>query len=125
MLLPFIPYVIGVLRYGWGFNELSALFLVAGFAVGLLDGRNLSETAAAFLRAMEGLLAAALFVGVARGISVALSDGRVLDTILYGLAAPLAHVPSAAATDQDQYRSGQPSPRDDLFKAIDEGLERA
>ena len=97
VLLPFVPYVYGVLRYDWGFNELSALFLVAGFAVGLVAGRNLSETAAGFLKGMEGVLAAALFVGVARAISVVLSDGQVLDTILYALATPLGHLPSLAA----------------------------
>jgi uncharacterized ion transporter superfamily protein YfcC len=97
VLAPFVPYVVGVLRYDWGFNELSGLFLVAGFAIGLVSGRGLSETAVAFLKGMEGMLAAGLFVGVARGISVALSDGQVLDTILYGLAAPLAHVPALAA----------------------------
>ncbi len=97
VLLPFVPYVIGVLRWDWGFNELSGLFLVAGFAVGLVSGRGLSDTAVAFLKAMEGMLAAGLFVGVARGISVALSDGQVLDTILYGLATPLARVPGVLA----------------------------
>ena len=97
VLLPFIPYVIGVLRYDWGFNELSALFLVAGFAVGLVAGRSLSNTAVGFLKGMEGVLAAALFVGVARAISVVLSDGRVLDTILYSLATPLGHLPGLAA----------------------------
>jgi uncharacterized ion transporter superfamily protein YfcC len=97
VLVPFIPYVFGVLRYDWGFNELSGLFLVAGFAVGLVAGRNLSETTVAFLKAMEGMLAAGLFVGVARGISVALADGQVLDTILYSLATPLANVPGMTA----------------------------
>jgi uncharacterized ion transporter superfamily protein YfcC len=97
VLVPFVPYVIGVLRFDWGFNELSGLFLVAGFAVGLVSGRSLSDTAVAFLKGMETMLAAALFIGVARGISVALTDGRVLDTILYGLATPLAYLPRAAA----------------------------
>jgi len=97
VLLPFVPYVIGVLRYDWGFNELSALFLVAGFVVGLVSGRNLSDTAIGFLKGMEGVLAAALFVGVARAISVVLSDGRVLDTILHALATPLAQLPGLAA----------------------------
>ena len=97
VLLPFIPYVFGVLRYDWGFNELSALFLVAGFAVGLFAGRTLSDTAAGFLKGMEGMLAAALFVGVARAISVVLSDGQVLDTILHALATPLGRLPGLAA----------------------------
>ena len=50
---------VGVLALDWGFNELSGLFLVAAFAVGLASGRSLSDTAAAFLKAMEGMLSAA------------------------------------------------------------------
>jgi len=97
VLIPFVPYVVGVIRYDWGFNELSGLFLAAAFAVGGIAGLGLSGTAAAFLKAMEGMLAASLFIGVARGITVALSDGKILDTILYGLATPLEHVPGLAA----------------------------
>lgn len=98
VLLPFVPYVIGVLRFDWGFNELSALFLVAGFLIGVISGRNLSETAASFLKAMETMLAAALFIGVARAISVAMNDGRILDTILYSLATMLENTPGGLAT---------------------------
>ena len=97
VLLPFVPYVFGVLQYDWGFNELSALFLVAGFAVGLVAGHSLSETATGFLKGMETVLAAALFVGVARAISVVLTDGQVLDTILHALATPLGQLPGLAA----------------------------
>ncbi|MGK2935478.1 MAG: YfcC family protein [Gemmatimonadaceae bacterium] len=97
VIVPFIPYVVGVVRYDWGFNELSALFLVAGFAVGLVAGMNLSSTAAAFLKGMEAMVGAALFVGVARAISLVFTDGRVIDTIVHGLATPLAHLPGLAA----------------------------
>jgi uncharacterized ion transporter superfamily protein YfcC len=97
VLLPFVPYVYGVLRLDWGFDELSALFLAAGFLVGWGSGKDTWDTAVAFLKGMEGMLAAALFVGIARGISVVLTDGRVIDTIIHALAAPLAEVPSATA----------------------------
>lgn len=96
-ILPFVPYVIGVLRWDWGFNELSALFLIAGFAIGLASGWGVSGTAARFLKSMEPMVAAALFVGVARAISLALADGGILDTILYGLASPLEQMPGLAA----------------------------
>ena len=96
-VLAFVPYVIGVMRFDWGFNELSALFLVVGFTIGLISGRDLSRTATDFLKGMETVLAASLFVGVARAISVVLTDGQVIDTIIYGLAAPLAQVPGVAA----------------------------
>ena len=96
-IVPFAPYVLGVLRYDWGFNELSALFLVAGFAIGLMSGRDLTGTAAGFLKGMETMLAASLFIGLARAISVVFTDGQIIDTIVYGLATPLAHVPGRLA----------------------------
>ena len=94
-VVPFIPYVYGVLELDWGFNELSALFIVAGFAIGIISGLSLSGTAAAFLKAMETMLAASLYIGVARAISVVLTDGRVIDTIVNGLAAPLSYTSGA------------------------------
>lgn len=97
VLVPFVPYVYGVINLDWGFNELSGLFLIAGFAVGLAAGKTLSDTATTFLKAMETMLAASLFVGVARAISVALDDGQILDTILYSLATPLANTPGVVA----------------------------
>jgi uncharacterized ion transporter superfamily protein YfcC len=97
LLFPFLPYVIGVVRHDWGFNELSALFLAGGFAVGIVAGHGISGTAVAYLKGMESMLAAALFVGVARAISVALADGQVLDTILHGLATPLSRLPGLAS----------------------------
>ena len=98
VVLPFVPYVAGTLRYGWGFNELSALFLVAAYAVGMIAGLGLRGTTVAYLKGMETMLTAGLFVGVARAISVVLTDGRIIDTIVYGLAKPLELVsPMVAA----------------------------
>ncbi|MEX2180840.1 MAG: Na+/H+ antiporter NhaC family protein [Gemmatimonadaceae bacterium] len=94
---PVLIYVAGVLSAGWGFNELSALFLVAGFAIGIVAGRTIADTTTELIRGMETMLGAALFVGTARGISVVLADGRVMDTIVAGLVAPLAHIPALAA----------------------------
>ena len=97
-VVPFIPYVYGVLEFDWGFNELTALFIVAGFAIGIISGLSLSGSAAAFIKGMETMLAASLYIGVARAISVVLTEGRVIDTIVNGLAAPLSYAsgPSAA-----------------------------
>jgi uncharacterized ion transporter superfamily protein YfcC len=96
-VLPILIYVAGVLRLDWGFNELTALFLVAGFAVGLTAGYGMHRTATEFLKGMESMVAAGLFVGVARAMSVVLSDGRVLDTIVAGIVAPLSEIPALAA----------------------------
>ena len=97
VVAPFAAYVVGVLRWDWGFNELSAAFLVAGLAVGLVGRLGLQGTVDAYLEGIRSVVGAALLVGVARAISLVLEDGRVIDTILQGLAAPLAHSPRALA----------------------------
>jgi uncharacterized ion transporter superfamily protein YfcC len=97
LLIPFVPYVAGVIWRDWGFNELSAVFLVAAFAVGMTARLGVRGTVVEYLKGMDALLSAALFVGVARAISVVLTDGRVIDTIVYGLSRPLAHVPGVLA----------------------------
>lgn len=89
LLVPMAAYVYGSMHWGWGFNELSAGFLIGGFAGGMVGGLSLERTAEAYLDGMKGLLSAAMLVGVARSISLVLEDAHVVDTILNGLAAPL------------------------------------
>ena len=90
VLAPMGLYVYGAMAWGWGFNELSAGFFAAGMLAGLIGGLGLGGTSAAYLEGMQSLLPAALLVGVARAITVVLADGHVIDTILNGLASPLA-----------------------------------
>jgi uncharacterized ion transporter superfamily protein YfcC len=96
-LLPIGAYVYGALALGWGFNELSAGFLLSGFAAGLIGGLSLDETIEAYFEGMKTLLPAALMIGVARSISVVLADGRVIDTILSDLSTPLAQASATSA----------------------------
>jgi len=90
-------YVVGVLRFGWGFNELSAVFFVAAVAAGLIVGLGLQGTVDAYGEGFKSVIGAAMLVGVARSISLVLEDGRVIDTILQSLASPLAGMPKVAA----------------------------
>ena len=92
VLGPLAAYLYGVMRLGWGFDELSAAFIVGGVAAGLIGGMGAAGTARAFLEGMQALLPAATMVALARSISLVLADGRVIDTILHGLATPLGHV---------------------------------
>ena len=97
VLAPFVAYVVGVLNFGWGFNELSAAFFVAGILIGLVGRLGVQGTVDAYLEGMRSVTAAAVLIGVARSISLVLDDGRAIDTILNGLVAPLAEAPRAFA----------------------------
>jgi uncharacterized ion transporter superfamily protein YfcC len=97
-MTPIAMYVYGALRLGWGFNELSGAFLLAGIAAGAIGGLGTAGTLTAYVEGMQSLLPAALFIGVARSISLVLEDGHIVDTILNGLVAPLVHMPPMVAT---------------------------
>lgn len=90
-------YVVGVLRFNWGFNELSAVFVVAAVAAGMIGGLGLNGTVEAYGEGFRSVIGAAMLVGVARSISLVLEDGRIIDTILHSLATPLGGLPKVAA----------------------------
>lgn len=94
---PFVAYVVGVLKFDWGFNELSAAFLIAGAAIGLVGRLGVQGTVDAYFEGMRSVVAAAVMIGVARSISLVLEDGRVIDSILQSLVMPLATAPRALA----------------------------
>lgn len=96
LLLPLAIYVYGVTLLGWGFDELSALFLVGGVAAGLIGGLGTEGTTKAFLAGMQEMLPAASMVALARSISLVLTEGQVIDTILHALATPLGELPAMA-----------------------------
>ena len=96
-LAPMAAYVYGALRLDWGFNELSGLFLIAGIAAGLIGGLSLTATMTTYVEGAASIVGAALLIGTARSISIVLEDGRIVDTILNGLAQPLERLPSVSA----------------------------
>jgi uncharacterized ion transporter superfamily protein YfcC len=97
MLTPMALYVYGALRLDWGLNELSGAFFVGAIVAGMVGGLGLAQSMTAYLDGMQALLPAAFMVGLARSISLVLTDGRVVDSILNGLASGLAHL-SAVTT---------------------------
>src|SRR5258705_146396 len=92
---PIAAYVYGSVAFGWGFNELSGSFVIAGVVAGLLGGLGVAGTTAAYLEGMQAMLPPALIIGIARSLSLVLTDGRVIDTILNGLATPLSGASAA------------------------------
>jgi uncharacterized ion transporter superfamily protein YfcC len=93
VVLAFVAFVVGVLRYHWDFDQLAAVFFVMGVAAGLLGGLRLSGTVDAFVDGLRSMAFAALLIGFARGIYVVLEEGRIVDTIVHGLFTPIADLP--------------------------------
>ncbi|QNE40052.1 YfcC family protein [Hymenobacter sp. NBH84] len=93
LLVAFGVFTYGVLRLGWEFEQMGALFFGLGVAAGLIGGLGLNGTAEAFIAGFRDLAFSALLIGFARAIFVVLEQGQVVDTIVNSLSAPLAHLP--------------------------------
>jgi uncharacterized ion transporter superfamily protein YfcC len=89
----FVVFVVGVMRFGWDFDHLSALFFVMGVIAGLLGGLRLNGTAEAFVEGFRNMAYAALLIGFARAIYLVLEQGRIVDTLVYSLFQPVADLP--------------------------------
>ncbi|HEX7090752.1 MAG TPA: Na+/H+ antiporter NhaC family protein [Longimicrobiales bacterium] len=95
VLAAFAIYVFGVIRLGWGFDQLSAVFFIMGVIAGLIGRLGIDGTARAYADGFREMALAALIIGFARAIFVVLEDGRVIDTIVQGLFTPIAELPAA------------------------------
>lgn len=91
----FALYVYGALQYSWGFDEMSALFLLMGIAVGLLGGLGVTGTSNAFVDGFRSMAFAAMVIGVARAIFVVLDQGHIVDTIIHAMVTPLEQLPAS------------------------------
>lgn len=89
--------IVGVLGYGWYVMEISALFLAMGICSGIADSQSADSIAKLFLAGCKDILSAALVVGLASGIIFILRDGKIIDTLLYGLTKSLAETGEVAS----------------------------
>ena len=97
MLVAFTVFAYGVVSLGWDFDQMSALFFILGVGAGLVGGLGFTGTAEGFVAGFRDIAFSAMLVGFARAIFVVLEQGHIVDTIVQGLATPLAHLPVAAA----------------------------
>ena len=93
LLVMFSIFGYGVVALGWDFDQMGAVFFVLGVGAGLLGGLGLSGTAEGFVTGFRDIAFSALLIGFARAIFVVLEQGNIVDTIVQGLSAPLAHLP--------------------------------
>ena len=94
VLLTFVIFVVGVTRFGWDFDQLSAVFFLMGVAAGLVGRLGLGGVADGYVEGFRSMAFAGLLIGFARGIYIVLDEGHVVDTIVHGLFTPIATLPT-------------------------------
>ena len=90
-------FVYGARTYHWYITELNAVFLGVGMIAAVIARIPPGETSRTFLEGAAAMTPAALIVGVARTIEVVMTDGQIIDTVVYSIAGLLDGLPAEAS----------------------------
>lgn len=82
LLIGYTTIMASVQIFGWGLIEMTGGFIAIGILVILISGLSGDDAMNAFVKGLETMIVPALVVGVARGISVVMQEGMIIDTIL-------------------------------------------
>jgi uncharacterized ion transporter superfamily protein YfcC len=98
-VVSYAAILVAVQTIGWGLIEMSACFIAIIIVVTRISGMTGDESMAAFTKGLEIMIVPALVVGVARGISVVLQEGMIIDTLLHNASSILLRLPKIAAAE--------------------------
>ncbi|MFY0683391.1 MAG: YfcC family protein [Balneola sp.] len=92
-VLTFAFMVFGILKWDWDYNQMSALFFVMGITCGIIGKLGINGTSKAYAAGFQEMAFAAVIVGLARSLYLILDEGKIIDSIVYGLFNPLQDLP--------------------------------
>lgn len=89
-----VVMVVGVLRWGWYMDEISAAFVACSIICAFIGKVGFNNYAIELGKGMADIASGALVVGFARAIVIVLEEGNVLHVILHGAATVLSVLPA-------------------------------
>ncbi len=90
VIIAFGAIIYGSLELKWGIDHYSVVFLMMAVFCGLIGGLGINGTAVSFVKGCGSMAYAALVIGMARAISVVMTDGKIIDTVVYYLSLPIS-----------------------------------
>ncbi|MCS7004138.1 MAG: TIGR00366 family protein [Cytophagales bacterium] len=88
-----ILLIVGVSIWDWHINEIAALFLGMGIASAIAYRIKLDKMIDAFIHGAKDMVHASLVIALSKGILLIATDGKIIDTILYGVAGLMDGLP--------------------------------
>jgi uncharacterized ion transporter superfamily protein YfcC len=82
-VIPWQDMGIGLPTLWWWFPEMTALFILFSVLIGLIGRLSESDLTDSFVTGARDLLGVALIIGIARGITVVMTNGGITDTVLH------------------------------------------
>ncbi|AOT72068.1 YfcC family protein [Geosporobacter ferrireducens] len=87
-------YIYGALKFKWGMNELNTVCILLAIVSGFIRKMSPDKMSKSFVEGCKMAVYSAILIGFATAISVVLTEGNIISTIIYYSALPLDKVPS-------------------------------
>lgn len=85
--------VIGTLIWNWGLREYAAVYIVLAIVAGFAGGKGLSKTSVIFVKGTQTLVGAAIITVIAYTVTLILTNGNILDTVVYSFTKTMLALP--------------------------------
>ena len=89
--------IVGVNLWDWYINEISGLFMAMGLLAALVYRLPSNKAVGAFLEGARDMMTAAFVIGLTRGMLIIATDGKIIDTILAGIAGTMDQFPKVVS----------------------------
>ena len=97
LLAAIVVVVVGVMKLGWYFSQICAVFLIMAIIAAIIMRWNLQKVGDLLVSGFMEATTAAMMIGIARGVKLVLTEGGIIDTVVNGMATPLSHMPLAVS----------------------------
>lgn len=78
--------IFGAIHWGWYLEEIIGLFLIGNIAVGFINGWGPSKIANEMVEIGSGCVFSMMVIGFSNAISVIMTNGGIIDTVVHGMA---------------------------------------
>lgn len=82
LFVSLVVIVIGSNKWNWYINEISALFIALGIISAFIFRLKAGETVNAFISGAQDMIMAGIVIGLAKGLLIIATDGKIIGTML-------------------------------------------
>ena len=93
-VLVFIFMVFGIIKWGWDLAEMAGMMIVIAFGTAAIAGISINTACNVFTKGAGEVLSAALLISIARAISVVMTEGQIVDTIVHAASIVIGGMPA-------------------------------
>ncbi len=92
VIIGFVGYAYGSYKLKWGLNYMSAMMFAVAILSGIIMFSNPNDMAKSFIKGSQRMVYGALVIGFAKCITIILTDGNVIHSIIHYLTIPLTQI---------------------------------